>query len=258
MSWTTHIQRHARVVSTQEEAASLARAGAPEGTTVVADAQTGGRGRHGRSWVSAPGAGLWMTTLLRPPAQPKPPADVPTLSLVAGIACWKAVRSLGVEAARIKWPNDLVVGDRKLGGILLEASFVSGAAEVLVGIGLNVAATPPPSLPAELLPSYASVAELAAPGSQPGELRETLLGQVLRELEACYHRWQFEGLAEVLTLWSEADALAGEAVRVDVGTATIEGIAVGLSEDGALRVQASGGLTLVTAGEVLRVRPAGG
>ncbi len=123
--------------STNDEAKSRALDGAPEGLVVVADQQTRGRGRRGRAWSSEPGHGLYFSALLRPGW---PAADAPWLGVLAGLAAWQAVRDLGATAATVKWPNDVLVGGRKLGGVLVEPRITAGRVEFAVlGIGINVA-----------------------------------------------------------------------------------------------------------------------
>jgi len=122
-----------------EEADRAARAGAAHGTVITADEQTRGRGRRGRTWSSIPGAGLSLSVVLRPPVAL---ADVPPITLAAGVAVCDAVNSLGVEAS-IKWPNDVVVAGKKMAGILTEMSSSSMKLEhVVLGIGVNVSAVP--------------------------------------------------------------------------------------------------------------------
>src|SRR6185312_603369 len=134
MSWTELIDPRNAVGSTMEEVRFVAARGAVEGTTVWARAQTAGRGRHGRHWASPLDAGVWLTTLLRPASQP----GIEHLSLVAGVAVWRALRQLGADAVRLKWPNDVVAHGRKLAGVLLEADGLGTQhPKVFVGMGIN-------------------------------------------------------------------------------------------------------------------------
>ena len=134
-NWVDRIQVLESVVSTQEEAKRLAEGGAQEGTTVFAEEQTGGRGRLGRKWFSPRGKGIWMSVVLRPKL---PLMLTPQLTLLAGVAVCKAIRQVtGVEAG-IKWPNDLLAGDRKICGILLESSLREGELHYCIaGIGIS-------------------------------------------------------------------------------------------------------------------------
>lgn len=129
------VESHARIGSTNDRAAELARAGAPSWTVVVAEEQTRGRGRRGARWVSPARAGLWLSVLVREADAGRP------LTLLAGLACAEAIEAVAPDlSVGVKWPNDLMVGERKVGGILCEA--VGDA--VVVGIGVNV--TRPPAL----------------------------------------------------------------------------------------------------------------
>ena len=121
------------IPSTQDEAVRLARAGAPEGTLVIAARQTHGRGRAGRTWFSPAGAGIYASIVLKPKA---PPAQWPTLSVLAGVAVVEELRRLGIRDARLKWPNDALIGERKVAGILVQAEPDAGFA--VLGLGLNV------------------------------------------------------------------------------------------------------------------------
>ena len=125
----------AECASTNDEAAAWARQGAPEGAVVIADAQTRGRGRQGRSWHSPPGAALYFSTVLRPKL---PLPKLPPLTLAVGVALAETVTALGVPA-RLKWPNDVLVEGKKLAGILTESATQGGRLEhVIVGIGVNL------------------------------------------------------------------------------------------------------------------------
>ena len=127
----------ASVSSTQDVAHSLAADGAPAGTLVLADQQTAGRGRHGRTWTSEPGAGVWLTLLERP----TDPAAVDVLSLRVGMAIARALEPFATETVRLKWPNDVYTGGCKLAGVLAEARWRDGAVEwVSLGVGINVRA----------------------------------------------------------------------------------------------------------------------
>lgn len=126
-----------RCESTMDTARVLAEEGAADGTVVVADEQTSGRGTKGRLWVSPPGVGLYMTYILKPDEREAP--DLTLLPLASGLAGQEALTALGVAEARLKWPNDLVAGRRKLGGILCESVFRNARPSfALVGVGLNL------------------------------------------------------------------------------------------------------------------------
>jgi BirA family transcriptional regulator, biotin operon repressor / biotin---[acetyl-CoA-carboxylase] ligase len=252
------IERHGEVDSTMRVARSRAAAGAPSGTIVVAAAQTEGRGRRGRVWFSPPASGLWLTAILRPPP---PPDDSPLylLGTVTGVAVLRAVRELGCSAAQLKWPNDLVVGDRKLCGILLEGEGLGGPSPlVLAGVGLNLAASAElarlaPPMPAELADRYVGLCE-ATDGGQAAATYEEALAKVVRSLAAGYAEWLEQGATPALAAWRQADALLGSRVRAELGERQVLGQAQGISDSGALRVATGEGVVEISAGDVLRVR----
>ena len=247
MTWA--VQQRGQVASTMQEARLLADQGAPEGTTVVAEAQTEARGRRGRTWLAPPGGGVWMTTLLRPPPGP----GLQALALVAGMAVWHTVRQMAPAAAvRIKWPNDIWVQERKLAGILLEADdLASPHPVILVGIGLNILPAHALGLPAAVAAHSVGLAELCpcTPASA--------LALLLPALESGYQAWRRHGLAPTLQQWPAADALAQRAVRAEGPQGALHGVACGLGPQGELLLRnAAGETTGVQAGEVQTLRPA--
>jgi BirA family transcriptional regulator, biotin operon repressor / biotin---[acetyl-CoA-carboxylase] ligase len=248
MKWRDCIDARHAVGSTMEEARGVAARGAPEGSTVCARAQTAGRGRHGRRWISALDAGVWLTTVLRPPAQP----GVEHLSLVAGVAVWRAMRALGAHDVRLKWPNDLVARGRKLAGLLLEADGLGTEhPKVFVGIGINWAASATVDWPAELQGQGIGLQDLVPAAPTPKAVAEA----VVESLQTHYAAWKTDGLQPTLAAWREADALAKQTVRVAVNGDWLQGEADGVADDGQLIVQTAAGAVHVGAGEVLCVRP---
>jgi BirA family biotin operon repressor/biotin-[acetyl-CoA-carboxylase] ligase len=220
--------------STNDDAATLATAGAPHGSIVLADAQTAGRGRLGRSWYSPPEHNLYFSLILRPDT---PPAETPLITIAAGVAMAE------VLGLRIKWPNDVVDdGFRKVAGLLSELDVVKGrVASVVLGVGLNVNQ---PDFPADL-PLAASLRMLRG---QPLD-RHALLAQLLPVLD---HRVQqvHDDRQAVVQAWSALSATTGQ--RVSVGA--IEGTALGLRPDGALLLRLDDGREhAVVAGDVLPV-----
>jgi BirA family biotin operon repressor/biotin-[acetyl-CoA-carboxylase] ligase len=237
------IHRLGEVVSTQVEAARLAAEGASEGTAVTATHQSAGRGRRGRPWLDAPGQSLLMSIVLRPPIAP---GLAPQLSLVAAVAVADALAnalgSSGVTAA-IRWPNDVMVGKRKICGLLPEAVTTHGGTleHVILGIGLNVNQADFPAPIQEIATSMRI--------ETGGELVvDEMLASVLAALEDRYRRFVRSGLVSLLPAWLErAQGIGGRATAGDGR----EGIAVGLDLDGALLLRTDSGETLrVVAGEV--------
>jgi BirA family biotin operon repressor/biotin-[acetyl-CoA-carboxylase] ligase len=227
------------VLSTNDVAGVLADRGAPEGCVVVANAQSAGRGRHGRSWVSPPGTGLYVSALLRPTE------DAPLLTIAAGVAVAEGIQVATGLAVDLKWPNDAFVGARKVAGILAEANGSTAGSYVIVGFGINV-------LPAAYPPEVAVRAT-----SIEGELgrcvdRGLLLAECLVSLNDRYGDLQRGRGAAVADAWRlRAGATFGRRVRGDVGGAILEGVVEDLDETGALVLRTPVGLAHITAGEVV-------
>jgi BirA family transcriptional regulator, biotin operon repressor / biotin---[acetyl-CoA-carboxylase] ligase len=237
------------VASTGSTNADLLRRGGAEGQVLVAEEQTAGRGRMGRSWVSQPGASLTFSVLLRPVLVP--PARRGWLPLLTGVAVAVAVREAADVGATLKWPNDVLVGERKLAGILAEQS---GDA-VVVGVGVNVATH------AEALPvspgGLRATSLLVEGGSVP---REALLAGILRELESRYAAFRADPDAARGGLLAEYRALCatlGHPVRVELpGGQVLTGVAEDIDADGRLLVASAVGEppTPIAAGDVIHLR----
>lgn len=249
-------ERRAACGSTNDVAAALARAGAPSGTVVIADAQTAGRGRAGRAWASPDGAGLYASFIVRLALAPR---DVPPITLAVGVAACDAARALGAPCA-LKWPNDLVVrrpdGLRKLGGILTETATEGGRLDaVVIGIGMNLGFGAAP--PAELTGIATSISDERGRAGQPAIApdRDLALDRLCAELEPWLERYVAGGVAAIATAWTERADRAGR-VRATVGGATVLGHPDGLDPDGALRViEDTGRVHRVLAGDVVEVLP---
>ena len=242
--------------STNADLLARAADGAPEGIVLAAEEQSAGRGRMGRAWVSPPRAALTFSALLRP--LPVAPARRGWLPLLAGVALASAVREVTAVDARLKWPNDLLAGDAKLGGILTEAA--GGA--VVVGIGLNVSTEPdelPPPGPGPASPAGSLAAtSLRAVGSASLD-RDLLLTGILGELEHWYLAWRRAGGdAERCGLAGEYTRLCatiGRQVRAELpGGRLVSGLAAGIDPAGRLIVRVPGGELPVAAGDVVHLR----
>lgn len=223
------------VDSTQAALSALARRGAPEGTVVTARHQTGGRGQRGHQWWDAPGESLLLSILLKPPVTL---AVLPPLSLVAGLAVTDAVRSTASVPARLRWPNDVLVGERKLGGILPEATGAPGGGigQVILGIGINVCQE---SFPPELAHLATSLRLVTGRTVD----RDALLTAVLEAMDRRYHVWLDSGFDPMRDEWRQRSSTIGQRVTTADGRA---GVAVDVGEDGALLVDdGSGALTRV-------------
>lgn len=239
-----------RVTSTQEVARELAARGAPAGTVVVAEAQTAGRGRRGRGWVSPPGAGVWLSVILRPDLSP---AQVPLLTLAAGVAAVRAIGEAAGVAPGLKWPNDLLIRGRKLGGILAEmAGQPEGVGYVILGVGINVGVSPD-QLPPELVKRTTSLRRVAG-----RELsRVDLCRRLLASLEAVCDQLAAGESAAVLDAWRRASVTLGRRVSVVLPGEIVTGRALDVTPDGGLVLALPGGGTRVfLAGEVSLRRPA--
>jgi BirA family biotin operon repressor/biotin-[acetyl-CoA-carboxylase] ligase len=236
-----------RTGSTNTDLLARAAGGAPEGSVLAAEEQTAGRGRMGRSWQSPPGAALTFSVLLRPAGVP--PGRRGWVPLLTGIAVVTAVRNLTGLDARLKWPNDVLVGDRKLAGILAEQA---GDA-IVAGVGVNVSSTR-----AELpVPAATSLTLEGAAGTG----RERLLVAVLGELEHRYLVWtraESPGDADGSGLREEyrrCSATLGRRVRVEFpGGDVAEGTALDVDAAGRLMIRAPGGDLEVSAGDVVHLR----
>jgi BirA family biotin operon repressor/biotin-[acetyl-CoA-carboxylase] ligase len=229
-------------VSTNDQAKKLGVQGAAEGTLVVAETQSGGRGRLGRSWHSPPGQGLYASLLLRPPL---PPSELPQITLSTAVSVVRTLsRSVGVTPG-IKWPNDLILRGKKVGGILTEMETESDQIRYLiVGLGLNVNNA---DFPPELADTATSLFR------EEGRLfpRVPLLKTWLEEFEGLYLQFLDRGFPEILEEWKQHSVTLGKYVAVRQGTRHLEGLALEVAPDGALLLEtALGEVMKVTSGEI--------
>ena len=228
----------------------LAVRGLPPGRfdACLAEFQDAGRGRRGRRWVAPFASGLCLSMSW---SYPDAPAMLGALSLAAGVACLRALRRVGIECIALKWPNDLVRGDAKLGGILIDhRGEAAGPAYVVVGIGLNVRL--PRAAREALAAEGVEAIDLAAVGAVPG--RNALASVLIAELHQALAEFGARGMAAFAEEWGQADALAGRPVTVLHGGETLEGVAQGVDSDGALLLEAGGARRRIVSGEV-SVRP---
>ena len=214
----TDVRRFASLDSTNRYLLDEARAGAPEGVVAVADHQTAGRGRLGRTWEAPPGAALLCSVLLRPALA------VERLHLAVAVVALAARDALG-GLPSLKWPNDLLLGEQKLAGVLAEADLPA----VVVGIGINVTWAPP-----------------GAVCLGPDASRDSVLEGLLSSLDALYGKW-----ALVAERYQAECSTVGRRVRVELPNETFEGVASEVTADGHLVVDGR----VVTAGDVVHLRP---
>jgi len=228
--------------STNDLAKELGSRNAPEGTLVVAESQSRGRGRLGRDWDSPPGLGLYVSLLLRPPL---PPTEMPRITLTAAVAVVRALKRAAGLAPGIKWPNDLLVSGKKVGGILTEMETESDRIRhLVVGLGLNVnnREFPPP------LHRTATSLALAAGTAFS---RRLILQAWLEEFEALYDLFLNQDFPVILEQWRQYNVTLGQTVTVRQGPREISGLALEVAEDGALLVQQkTGEIIRVTSGEI--------
>lgn len=232
-----------QLTSTQNIAFQLAQKGAPEGTLIVAEEQTGARGRLGRFYFS-PRGGVWFSLVLKPPLQPQ--LTLP-ISLMAGVAVAEALKGLSGLPLVLKWPNDIFVRDKKVVGILTEMVAESDRVQfVICGIGVN-ANIEPGAFPEELRPIATSLKiELGYEIS-----RTTLLCQVVESLDRYYHLFLLQGPQAIIEAWRRSPNMLGKKVRVSSPEETMKGMALDLDSQGALQVQTDTGLVKqVVAGDV--------
>jgi len=228
-------------VSTQDLARDMASRGEPEGTAVMALKQTRGRGRAGHAWVSPPGKNLALSVILRPRLRP---AQAPLLGLIAGIAVAEIAEFMGVPRVLLKWPNDVLVDEKKIAGILSEASIRGDEVEfAIIGIGFNVNADLS-DFPDDLA---ASVTSIKLSTGKEWELSDAA-NQILDRLGPLYDRMITEGCGFVRPLWESRWGHKGQVVNWE----GIIGVARGILDDGSLVLRASDGrVHNICAGDVV-------
>ncbi len=236
--------------STNLQAKILASRGAPEGTVVVADTQTQGRGRRGRSWFSPAGQSIYTSIILRPPMAP---AQAPRITLMTAVAVARTLRDIGLDA-RIKWPNDILVKGKKIAGILTEISTEMDLVDwVVVGLGLNVN-TPADQMPPEIRPIATSMQiQKGRPVS-----RIELLCTLLENFETGYEQLKTEGFGPIMEQWRQMTDIIGQRVYVDVMETRYFGTVAAVDDDGVLILKDDQGRTRrIFSGDVGKVRPNG-
>jgi BirA family biotin operon repressor/biotin-[acetyl-CoA-carboxylase] ligase len=235
--------------STNDVAARLADAGAASGTTVIADTQTAGRGRVGRTWFSPPGAGLYVSVVVRFGSSRVQGGDVllsSLLTLTAGVGLAEGVRIASGLPIEIRWPNDLVVGRRKLGGILAEASGTGSDLDyVVLGFGLNVRSA---GYPPDIADRATSIeAELGRAPDRGVVLAESLSALAARRADLAAGR-----IDDILAAWQDlAPSCRGASVEWRGPDGILRGTTAGIDERGALLVHTASGVERVIAGEIV-------
>ncbi|MDX6612296.1 MAG: BirA family transcriptional regulator [Blastocatellia bacterium] len=224
-----------------------AKSGAPEGLCIFAREQTHGRGRQERVWVSPRDAGLYFSVVLRPQFVV---SSWPLITLMTALAVCDTLRDSCDLQADIKWPNDIVAGERKLCGILAETVETEAGLVCVLGIGINITSA---AFPAELNDLATSISAEAGKAFDSEDLLNALLEQLRRRYDQLEN---IDGPASIVRDWTAASSFAnGKLVRVDTGSEVFDGITQGLANDGGLRVARSDGeISIVRAGDVQSLR----
>lgn len=239
MKWKLH--RFGGVSSTMEAAGKFAEEGAEEGTIVLAETQTSGKGRLGRKWYSPPD-GLYLSLILRPKIAP---ASAQMITFMSAVAAAKALRRYGLDAM-IKWPNDVLIDERKVCGILTEISLsLNSINYVIIGIGMNVNSEPSKDLKG----TATSIKEELKKEVD----REELLKRLLEELEAQYTLLLGE-FHSILGEWKRLSATLRKNVRVEMQREVIEGEAVDVNENGLILKLQDGSFRTIIAGDCIHIR----
>ena len=230
--------------STMDMATELGIKGAPEGTLVLAEAQAQGRGRLGRSWLSPKYKGIYMSLILKPNILPN---SAPVLTLLTAVSICEAIKEFTGLDIRIKWPNDLLLSNKKLGGILTELNAEMDATRfIVIGIGLNVN-NEGKTLP----PGATSLKEQ----KEENINRIGLLQEMLRKLEANYLLFQEEGSQPIIEKWRNYSLTLGKRVKISCHKEHREGEAIDIDTDGGLLIRKDSGLVeKIMAGDVVHCR----
>ncbi|MSO79714.1 MAG: biotin--[acetyl-CoA-carboxylase] ligase [Acidimicrobiia bacterium] len=238
-----HLKRFGTIDSTNRWLLDEARAGAADGLVVVADEQTAGRGRRGRTWTAPPGSSLLVSVLIRPRLDI---GHAHLLTMAAGLALRAAVEHAAGVNAGLKWPNDLVVNDRKLAGLLAETEISANGelSAVVIGVGCNVEWH---DFPSELAEGATACNLEAGRSIERADVLDAFLDDLALRLD---------DLAAVPDSYRNALATLGRRVRVDLGTRVLEGTATDIDESGQLIVTTDGTTEVVAVGDVVHLRDA--
>ena len=248
LSWGEPLSYGEETGSTNDDALAAARQGAASGSVFLAERQTHGRGRRGRSWLAESGQSLLFSVLLRPAAGKEPssepgPAQTGALTLAVGLGVRAALAPFSEQPLSVKWPNDILSGPRKLAGILCESQLHGGRAlAVVIGVGINVGWQ---SFPPELQNDVTCLEEL----SGRGHPRERLLAEVLREVERRVAGGARSELQELIEEFRAYDALRDRKVFVS-GARELSGVARGVDDEGHLLLETDGVLLALNSGTV--------
>jgi BirA family biotin operon repressor/biotin-[acetyl-CoA-carboxylase] ligase len=238
-----------RVDSTNDVAYELAEKGLREGSVVLSDEQTRGKGRHGRAWASPPMGGIYMSCILRPRMAP---SEIARITLLAAVAVARAVRSCTGLEASIKWPNDIMIGSRKICGILTEMKAEQDSVDFIVlGIGVNV------NTPVKHLPKTASSLKVEAEraGSEFRSSRIELARNIIETLDRYYDILKRDGFEPIIEEWKTLSSMLGSRIRVVLPNREFEAQAHTIDRDGALIVRLDSGIMeRVSSGDIIMIR----
>lgn len=220
--------------STQIIAHQLAQEGAPDGTVVLTEAQTAGRGRLARKWDSAAGKGAWMSIILRPDVVPQ---KAPQFTLVTAVAVVRAIEEVTKLQPKIKWPNDILLNGKKCTGILTELqSDADGIQALIIGIGLNIN-----QQKEDFDPEVQDIATSLKMENGDPISRQQLVQSLLYYLEIYTQMYIEEGFGMLKVMWESYSTTIGQPVRARMTNQTLEGIAEGITDDGVLQLRTADG-----------------
>lgn len=241
------ILRFESIDSTNSEAARQAKLGADEGLCVIAQQQTAGKGRHGRTWISEKDSGLYFSIVLRPKIDMR---FLPLITLMAGVSVYDTLKEIGLEPD-IKWVNDVLVGEKKISGILSETVETQKGLAVIVGIGINLTSR-----------NFSDEIADTATSIEAGSISRVVSSDEIETILTKYLGYWYEiicginGSVKIIEEWRRRSSyFSGKSVRVALANEVFDGITDGLEENGALRViMSDGSLKLVQAGDIERLR----
>ena len=234
---------HEETVSTNIDAFKLASQGAEEGTVIIAENQTSGKGRLGRSWTSFPGRGLYLSIILRPSISPSKGSGI---TIAAAVALSNTLDEYGIKNHEIKWPNDILLNGRKVSGILTE---MKGDADkidfIITGIGINLN-TRPEDYPSDIKKIAASAADSKGEDID----RCAFLQSLLRNFERYYLKFLNSRFPEILEIWKKKASIVGREIKVSLIDETFTGTVKGINAEGFLIVETGTGERLINSGDI--------
>ena len=231
------------VDSTNSKAIKLAEKGEDEGTVIIAETQSKGRGRLGRFWLSPLGVGIYLSIILRPKILPK---DSFSIVFLTGIAVAESIKKVTSLSPTLKWPNDILVNDKKIGGILIETKSKKERIDYLVdGIGVNVN-TDTSLFPKEIQKKSTSLKKIMGKDIDRNRLIKTLL----HSFEKWYFQYIQEGKKKILKEWNKYTNMTGRKIRADISNRSIKGTVIGISENGLLLLKVKNKIEKITGGDI--------